>query len=118
MLLNNPAISEQFEPGSIFKIVAMAAALDAGTITPDFTYNDQGSITVGGVRRSRTGIARRTAYVDATQVLVDSLNVGMATISRQMGPTNFLHHDEQVRRRQADRHRPGRRAGGHAVRAR
>ncbi|MFN8448592.1 MAG: penicillin-binding protein 2, partial [Anaerolineae bacterium] len=87
-LLNNPAISDQFEPGSIFKVVAMASALEAGTITPDFTYNDQGSITVGG-QQIRNWDGRAYGTVDATQILVDSLNVGMATIAVRMGPTSF-----------------------------
>ncbi len=87
-LLNNPAISDQFEPGSIFKVVAMAAALEAGTITPDFTYNDQGAITVGG-QQIRNWDGRAYGTVDATQILVDSLNVGMATIAVRMGPTSF-----------------------------
>lgn len=87
-LLTNPAISDQFEPGSIFKVVAMASAIDAGTITPDFTYNDQGEITVGG-QSIRNWDGRAYGTVDATQILVDSLNVGMATISVRMGPTTF-----------------------------
>jgi cell division protein FtsI/penicillin-binding protein 2 len=87
-LLTNSAIADQYEPGSVFKVVAMAAALDAGTITPDFTYNDQGSITVGG-QTIRNWNGRAYGTVDATQILVDSLNVGMATISVRMGPTTF-----------------------------
>jgi cell division protein FtsI/penicillin-binding protein 2 len=87
-LLSNPAISEQFEPGSIFKIIVMAAALETGTITPDWGYNDLGSIDVGGIT-IRNWDRRSYGYVNATQVLVNSLNVGMATISTSMGTTNF-----------------------------
>ncbi|PJF24146.1 MAG: penicillin-binding protein 2, partial [Phototrophicales bacterium] len=43
-LLNNPAISEQYEPGSIMKVITVAAALETGAITPGFTYNDQGAL--------------------------------------------------------------------------
>lgn len=86
--LTNPAISEQYEPGSVFKVVAMAAALEAGTITPGFTYNDQGSITVGG-QTIRNWNGQSFGTVDATEILVDSLNVGMATIAVRMGPTTF-----------------------------
>ena len=86
--LTNPAISEQYEPGSVFKVVAMAGALDTGTITPDWGYNDTGEIDVGGVKIYNWNRAAY-GYTDATGVLVDSLNVGMATISTRMGPTNF-----------------------------
>ncbi|MCK4470959.1 MAG: hypothetical protein KAW49_04155, partial [Anaerolineae bacterium] len=36
----NPAVSEQYEPGSVFKIITMAGGLDAGVITPQSTFYD------------------------------------------------------------------------------
>ncbi|HUM24654.1 MAG TPA: penicillin-binding transpeptidase domain-containing protein, partial [Anaerolineales bacterium] len=39
-----PAISMPYEPGSVVKILTMAAALDTGTVTPETTYLDTGSI--------------------------------------------------------------------------
>ncbi|MEP7291739.1 MAG: penicillin-binding protein 2, partial [Chloroflexota bacterium] len=86
--LTNPAISQQYEPGSTFKVVVMAAALESGTITPDWGYNDTGEINVGG-QTIRNWNRRSYGYVNATQVLVESLNVGMATISTTMGTTDF-----------------------------
>jgi cell division protein FtsI/penicillin-binding protein 2 len=85
---NNPAISKQYEPGSVFKILTIAAALDKGTITPDWTYNDQGSLNEAGITvwdwdRQAHGL------VDTTGILVNSLNVGAATVSLKMGPTDF-----------------------------
>jgi cell division protein FtsI (penicillin-binding protein 3) len=82
--LRNPAISDVYEPGSVFKIVTVAAALEAGTVTPSWTYNDQGRFDIGGIQIYNWD---RGAYglVDATQVLVDSLNVGVATMAYQMG---------------------------------
>lgn len=87
-LLINPAISEQYEPGSIMKILTVAAALENGTITPQFSYYDNGSITVGGVTIQNWDRAAH-GNVDVTQVLVQSLNVGAATISTMMGPNDF-----------------------------
>jgi len=43
-----PGASAQYEPGSTFKILTMAAALDTGVVTPDTTFVDTGSIEVGG----------------------------------------------------------------------
>lgn len=85
---NNPAISQQYEPGSVMKVLTVAAALDMGTISPNWTYNDQGILETAGVRvfnwdRQAHGI------VDTTGILVQSLNVGAATISLQMGPIDF-----------------------------
>ena len=44
----NPAVSGQYEPGSTFKILTMAAALDSGTVTPQTPFMDTGSVEVGG----------------------------------------------------------------------
>lgn len=87
-VLNNPAISDVFEPGSVFKVITVAAALEMGTITPNWTYNDQASIDIGGIRIENWD-RRAHGLVDVTGVLVNSLNVGVATISTQMGWENF-----------------------------
>lgn len=86
--LTNPAISQQFEPGSIFKIVTIASALESGAITPDFTYNDQGTLT-GACEGILNWDRAAHGVVDVTQVLVQSLNVGTSTIATRMGPTSF-----------------------------
>ncbi len=45
--LFNRAISGEYHPGSIFKIVTASAALEEKKITSDFTYNDTGIIKIG-----------------------------------------------------------------------
>jgi cell division protein FtsI/penicillin-binding protein 2 len=84
----NPAISSQYEPGSVFKILTMAIALQSGTVTPESTYYDGGAINVGGVviqnwNRGAWGVQ------DMTGLLAHSLNVGAATLSTWMGPETF-----------------------------
>ena len=44
----NAAVSTAYEPGSVFKLVTMAAALDAGEITPDSIYPDSGELAIDG----------------------------------------------------------------------
>lgn len=43
----NPAIDYPYEPGSVFKIFTMAAALDTGRVTPNTDFMDVGSYTIG-----------------------------------------------------------------------
>ena len=43
-----PAVAAQYEPGSTFKVLTMAAALDAGKVEPDTEFVDEGQIEVGG----------------------------------------------------------------------
>ena len=48
ILVISPAIAGQYEPGSTFKVLVMAAALNEGVVTPDEEYIDTGEIEVGG----------------------------------------------------------------------
>jgi cell division protein FtsI/penicillin-binding protein 2 len=43
-----PAVGAMYEPGSTFKVVTMAAALDSGAVKPDTQFIDTGTIEVGG----------------------------------------------------------------------
>ena len=84
----NPLISAVYEPGSVMKLITMAAALDSGTVTPDTTYNDTGAIEVGG-HVSYNWDRGAHGTVNMTTLLSRSLNVGAATISTWMGPSTF-----------------------------
>lgn len=87
-LLKNPAVSETYEPGSVMKVMTVAAALEMGVITPNWTYNDTGMLDVGGIQVLNWD-RRAHGLVDTTTLLVDSLNVGAATVALAMGPTEF-----------------------------
>lgn len=89
----NPAISKTYEPGSVSKILTMAAALDSGTVAPNTTYLDTGSILIGGVTvqnwdRNPWGIQ------DMVGCLQHSLNVCMVNLSTQMGAGTFYNYME------------------------
>jgi cell division protein FtsI/penicillin-binding protein 2 len=83
-----PTVSQQYEPGSVFKIVTMAAGLDAGVITPDTTIYDGGFIEVGG-RVIYNWDRQAHEIVDMTEVLAKSLNVGVAQVVAKLGKERF-----------------------------
>ncbi len=87
----NPVVSGQYEPGSTFKVLTMAAALDSGSVKPDTTFVDTGYIEVGGL-----GIYNwnRGAWgpQDMTGCLRHSLNVCMASLSTHMGAATFYNY--------------------------
>jgi len=84
----NPVISKPYEPGSVLKILTMAAALDSGTVTPGTTYLDTGAILVGGATIQNWN-QEPWGVQDMTGCLQHSLNVCMATLSTQMGAGTF-----------------------------
>jgi cell division protein FtsI/penicillin-binding protein 2 len=84
----NRAVSGSYEPGSVYKVLTMAAGLDAGIVTPDFEYTDLGYIEVGGI------IIRnwdRLAYGLQTMLgcMRHSLNVCLAWLGTELGNEDF-----------------------------
>ncbi|MCA9884654.1 MAG: penicillin-binding protein 2 [Anaerolineae bacterium] len=87
-LLTTPAITNTYEPGSIFKILTVAAAIESGTVDENWTYNDTGSLEAASIVVQNSD---RKSYGirNATEVLVNSLNIGVATMAMEMGPDLF-----------------------------
>lgn len=84
----NPAISMQYEPGSVFKILTMAAGLDTGTVVPSTIYTDTGGIVVGDVLIQNWD-RRPWGPQDMIGCLQHSLNVCHAWISSTLGRDVF-----------------------------
>ena len=84
----NRAIGSTYEPGSVFKVLTMAAALDSNTVTPDTPFMDTGSIEIGGMRIFNWD---RGAWGPQTMTtcMQHSLNVCLTWVAKQLGPTKF-----------------------------
>ncbi len=84
----NRAISQIFEPGSVFKPITMALAIDAGAVKPDTHYNDVGYFDAPGKRIMNWDYR---AYGDQTMVgcLQYSLNTCLSWVVNQLGETKF-----------------------------
>jgi cell division protein FtsI/penicillin-binding protein 2 len=80
----NPAVQSMYEPGSVFKVLTMAAGINAKKITPDTTYVDTGSLTLNG-RTIKNVTAKPFGEVTMTEVIVHSINTGAAFAARTTG---------------------------------
>ena len=87
---NNPTIFGSYEPGSVFKAITMAAAIDVGAVTPTTTFEDTGMAMVDGWPKPiRNAEDKKYGLVDMTTVLEDSINTGMIFSMRKMGSDIF-----------------------------
>ena len=84
----NRAISQSYEPGSVFKIITMAAALDHETVKTDTTYLDNGYIEVGGIG-IRNSDRLAGGQQDMLGCMQHSLNVCFAWIGQELGAETF-----------------------------
>ncbi|WP_455002177.1 peptidoglycan D,D-transpeptidase FtsI family protein [Cardiobacterium hominis] len=80
-LLKNRAVTDTFEPGSTMKPLAVAAALEAGVITPKTSFRTNGTYKMG---RYTVRDVHNYGTQDTIGVIRKSSNVGMAMISERM----------------------------------
>lgn len=84
----NEATTGNYEPGSTFKAITMASAVDEGKITPDSTYTDEGFVkvdkyTIKNAEAGSHGITTMTTALDL------SLNTGAIYAENQLGNKDF-----------------------------
>lgn len=93
-LFRNDSVQGIYEPGSVFKVITMAAGVDSGKITPDTTFNDTGILKVSG-REIRNWDLKAHGKVTMTNVIEKSLNTGAAFAERQTGHSTFKKYLEK-----------------------
>ena len=90
-LFRNRAITDSYEPGSTFKLVTMAAALDAGMVYPDMWWEDLGVVHIDNWSIYNWDFSVNGSQT-VTQILAKSLNTGAAWLSSLLGPQRFYQY--------------------------
>ena len=80
----NRAVTDMYEPGSVFKLVTIAGALSSGIVTPQSTFRLPYSIHVAD-RVVHDAEFRHTETMTVAKILSHSSNVGAVTIAERLG---------------------------------
>jgi cell division protein FtsI/penicillin-binding protein 2 len=85
---NNPAISHLYEPGSTFKVILAAAALESGAVDEREIFTSTGTLRVAGytIREARGRVFPRQTLGD---IIRNSSNVGAAMVATRVGAERF-----------------------------
>lgn len=88
-LYNRAIAGNMNPPGSTFKLVVAAAALESGNFTPDSTFPDVASLTLPGtttvIQNSGGGTCAGGAVVSMAIALKNSCNIPFAELGQQLG---------------------------------
>ena len=88
----NRSTQASYPPGSTFKVVTAAAAIDSGAYTPSSTVNGNSPVTISGVPLSNDN-NQSWGNVDLTTALTYSINTVWAQVAEHVGRptmTNYM----------------------------
>ena len=90
-VFKNWAVTDLYEPGSTFKPINIALALDAGVISPHDTFDDTGEIQIKDAVVRNHDFEKKGARGELTlsEILQYSSNVGMIKVMRRIDPLDY-----------------------------
>ena len=87
----NRGVSNAYEPGSVYKVLTMAAALDKGAVKPETVFIDTGVFEYGGTYVYNWN-GGAWGPQDMQGCMQHSLNVCLSWISTQLGTQEFYRY--------------------------
>ncbi|AFY55797.1 cell division protein FtsI/penicillin-binding protein 2 [Rivularia sp. PCC 7116] len=98
-LFRNWAVADLYEPGSTFKPLNVAIALETGRIRPGEVFNDTGLIKVAD-REIKNAEEDAKGRITVSQILQTSSNIGMVKIIQRLQPSIYYGWLERLGLRQ------------------
>jgi cell division protein FtsI (penicillin-binding protein 3) len=97
-LFKNWALTDLYEPGSTFKPLNVAIALETGAIQPDSRFYDTGQIQIGKWSISNHDFESKGSMglLSVSQILEYSSNIGMVRLIQQMKPDLYYNWLEKL----------------------
>jgi cell division protein FtsI (penicillin-binding protein 3) len=86
---NNLAVTQLYEPGSVFKLVTFSAALQDALINPNSVFTVPDQIQLDG-STFHDAEQHPTEQLNATQILAQSSNIGTSEIAQGVGEQRLL----------------------------
>ena len=87
--LSNSAVTQVYEPGSVFKLVTFSAALADSVITPTTSLTVPSALPMGKYT-FHDAEQHGTEKLTATQILAQSSNIGTIEVAQGLGETRLL----------------------------
>ncbi|MHC5760266.1 peptidoglycan D,D-transpeptidase FtsI family protein [Nostoc sp.] len=94
-LFKNWTVADLYEPGSTFKPLNVAIALENGVIKPDDMFNDSGSIRVANYT-IKNAMNNGNGRISIAQILQYSSNIGMVQIIQRLKPSIYYNWLERL----------------------
>lgn len=94
-LFKNWTVADLYEPGSTFKPLNVAIALENGVIKPDDMFNDSGSVRVANYT-IKNAMNNGNGRISIAQILQYSSNIGMVQIIQRLKPSIYYNWLERL----------------------
>ncbi|MBW4613510.1 MAG: penicillin-binding protein 2 [Desmonostoc vinosum HA7617-LM4] len=94
-LFKNWTVADLYEPGSTFKPLNVAIALENGVIKADDIFNDSGSIKVANYT-IQNAMLNGYGRISIAQILQNSSNIGMVKIIQRLQPSVYYNWLERL----------------------
>jgi len=97
-LHQNWAVSDLYEPGSTFKPINVAIALESGAVQPNQVFQDDGQIYIGEwtIQNSDYEYSGAPGARTLTEIVQYSSNVGMVRVMQQLSAQDYFSWLEKI----------------------
>jgi stage V sporulation protein D (sporulation-specific penicillin-binding protein) len=85
------AVTDMYEPGSVMKVITMAAAINERLVNPNTVFTDTGVAVIDGVSIRNWDYSAHGEET-MTEVLINSCNVGAQYVAGLLGPERFYRY--------------------------